>query len=198
MWNEKEDLINASRFVNTSRNALNADGDDIDAEKLTQLVATAAVILQSLGAIKQNNSHVISLRSQLDELKKDFSKRLLACNETKLISEQRKQTSAKNGAALQKSATDSFKLKPPSVLPSDDKEVIKNADAISGERIYTLLQQQKVCVILSFAAKMSIFLLRTSIFVIFFVVCINEHKNSFRSFFLNYSLHYKFISLQIS
>ena len=155
MWNEKEDLINASRFVNTSRNALNADGDDIDAEKLTQLVATATTVLQSLGAIKQSNSHVISLRSQLDELKKDFSKRLLASHETKLISEKRKQTLATNGSKPQKSAPDSLKLLPSSMLPSDDKEVIKNADAISGERIYTLLQQQKVCVILSFTAKMS-------------------------------------------
>ena len=144
VWNEKEDLINAARFINTSRNALNTDGDDIDADKLQQLLATAAIVLESLCAVVLRTSDVTTLRSQLEELKKDFSKRLQVLHETNVVTELKKRSTTTAGNKVTKSSSTSSSMSSPPLISLDEKENIRNDDTISGERIYTLLQQQKV------------------------------------------------------
>ena len=151
MWNAKEDIINDSRFINRSRNSLNTCGDNIDAGKLTQLVATAAIVLESLDAASHCNPIVTSLRSQVEELKKDLSAKTLQLecislflNEMNAATEQKKHSLLKDKTSTSNpigsfSSTASYGL-----TSLNEKEKSRDADMISGERIYTLLQQQKV------------------------------------------------------
>lgn len=93
--NHKEDILNASRFQNIAKNLLLAQDIDINPNKLVQLLSTAISINRSLSQNSKNNStsssftttantandtKINTIKSELNTLSKEISKRLISVN----------------------------------------------------------------------------------------------------------------------
>ena len=135
----KQDLLNASRFITTTRKTLSSCSDDIDTDKLHQLIAALTFTSESLNSSAQLCPKLASLKLQLEDLRKDLLSRLHFANEMKKINLQTLLKESEpvftGGLSVLSSAI---------ILSESEHGQSRGADAVSGERIHSLLQQQKV------------------------------------------------------
>ena len=135
----KQDLLNASRFITTTRKTLSSCGDDIDTDKLHQLIAVLTFTSESLASSAQLCPKSASLQLQLEELRKDLLSRPHSANEMKKIN---LQTLHKENEPV--FTGDLSVLSSAIILSESEHGQSRGGDAVSGERIHSLLQQQKV------------------------------------------------------
>lgn len=135
----KQDLLNASRFIAITRKSLSTCGDYIDTDKLYQLIATLTFICKSLDSLTQLTPKAAALQVQLEDLREELSSKLYFANEMKKINSQ---TLCKESDHV---STAILSVLPSCILTSESEHMhSRDADIVSGERIHSLLQQQKV------------------------------------------------------
>ena len=135
----KQDLLNASRFIAITRKTLSTCGDYIDTDKLYQLIATLTFICKSLDSLTTLTPKAAALQVQLEDLREELSSKLYFANEMKKINLQTLLKESEpvftGGLSVLSSAI---------ILSESEHGQSRGADAVSGERIHSLLQQQKV------------------------------------------------------
>ena len=128
-----------------SKKTLRDGRDDVDKEKLEQLVAAASFICESLDSLSRCTPKVVALQMQLEELRKDLSAKLYSTNEMNIITDQKKRAPLPIKTNTNSDSTRSLSMPYSVTLPSqNEQELSEDADKASGERIHSLLQQQKV------------------------------------------------------
>ena len=134
-----KETLNALRFRNLTKKYL-LDDDQADAVKLKQLIHSASIVSQRLAEANTCNDNDTHLRLQLDELKGELSKKRDLLNEIGIAKAKADCKMKFNTSSSHAIASKSDQIASQDGLQGDQTE----NDAASGERIHTLLQQQKV------------------------------------------------------
>ena len=133
-----KESLNALRFSNLTKKYL-VDDDQVDAVKLKQLIHSASIVSERLTEANACSANDIKLRLQLDELTSELSKKCDVLNEIGIA---KARAESKNKFSASSSQTRASK--PAQIISNDGHGGQTDTDAASGERIHTLLQQQKV------------------------------------------------------
>lgn len=134
-----KESLNALRFRNLTKKYL-VDDDQVDAVKLKQLIHSASIVSERLAEANACSANDIQLRLQLDELRSELSKKCDALNEIGIA---KARAESKNKFSASSSQTRASK--PAHIISHEGLHGGQtDTDAASGERIHTLLQQQKV------------------------------------------------------
>ena len=134
-----KESLNALRFRNLTKKYL-LDDDQVDAVKLKQLIHCASIVSERLAETNTCNDNDTHLRSQLDELKGELSKKRDLLNEIGIAKAKADSKMKFSVSSSQTIASKSVQITSQDGVQDDQTE----NDAASGERIHTLLQQQKV------------------------------------------------------
>ena len=161
--NTEESILNASRFIHIARKHLNAPAEDVDIDKLNQLIATLTFVYKTFNTVNESAANVVAMRSQLDDLKTLLSKRhhtqlayenILAERKIQKEPKDEKEQKARSDQLQSRGISQSIISNKKSVhssgvtfnptLALEEEQEKSRDDLTSGERIHTLLQQQKV------------------------------------------------------
>lgn len=134
-----KESLNALRFRNLTKKYL-LDDDQVDAVKLKQLIHSASIVSERLATANTCNDNDTHLRSQLDELKGELSKKRDLLNEIGIAKAKADSKMKFSVSSSQTIVSKSAQITSQDGVQDDQTE----NDAASGERIHTLLQQQKV------------------------------------------------------
>ena len=134
-----KESLNAMRFRNLTKKYL-VDDDQIDAIKLKQLIHSASIVSERLAEVNTGSDNDIQLKSQLDELRSELSKKYDVLIEIGVAKARFENKNKSTTSSSQTVASKPVQIISQRGLQGDQAET----DAASGERIHTLLQQQKV------------------------------------------------------
>lgn len=134
-----KESLNALRFRNLTKKYL-VDDDQVDAVKLKQLIHSASIVSERLAEANACSANDTQIRLQLDELRRELSKKCDALNEIGIA---KARAESKNKFSASSSQTRASK--PAQIISHDGLQGGQtDTDAAPGERIHNLLQQQKV------------------------------------------------------
>ena len=134
-----KESLNALRFRNLTKKYL-LDDDQVDAVKLKQLIHSTSIVSERLAEANTCNDNDTHLRSQIDELKGELSRKRDLLNEIGIAKAKADSKMKFSVSSSQTIASKSVQITSQDGAQDDQTE----NDAASGERIHTLLQQQKV------------------------------------------------------
>ena len=138
--NSKMDVLNASRFRNIALKSVR-EHENMDSGGLEQLVNVASFICSTLDGEDDLPQTGVLLRSQLEDLKSELAKRL---QRVKKIELSKSKKSILEGTFRQEKCHLDQKVATSDVRGAGSIENL--SEKSSGERVHSLLQEQKVWV----------------------------------------------------